>query len=440
MWHHLPAFLPLSPGHICGRNTSKSGKSPQHPVLLLPSQKEEMEPRRPHLGQNQDRKLSADIQWSPTRGEGFPRHPRPANPSPGDPLHPWVPEGLRVLWPLFHKRQQVRAGGQVRVGAAELLRVRLPRCEQSPPPNTRGGGLICLIGRQRIIPGCGGHGQPSGEPWECAMFLHPTHAAALLQPACRPCEARLPAMPVSTALVRAGADLGQFSCRQSPDLPCRPVQCTAVHSQGLGERGRGPYPRGDHTSLAARCTDIGWDGVVDPEPATGAVDGRLNGCCLWTWVSSSILGALSPPRPPASPLCRWTRGTAPASVLVTQGDLLCSGVGVVCRPESVLPPLSSSCPRRLWVLAVFLSTRLWKEELSSGVPGPSASCTGLSCLGTAVAGLRSSLIPRAWAGVPMTAIPALLTPLRLLPCTSAQVTLSPVVSGHWADMPSSSVP
>lgn len=68
------------------------------------------------------------------------------------------------------------------------------------------------------------------------------------------------------------------------------------------------------------------------------------------------------------------------SVLVTQGDLLCSGVGVVCRTESVLPPLSSSCPRRLWVLAVFLSTCLWKEELSSGVPSTSASCTGLSCL------------------------------------------------------------
>ena len=46
----------------------------------------------------------------------------------------------------------------------------------------------------------------------------------------------------------------------------------------------------------------------------------------------------------------------------------------------MLPPLSSSCPRRPWVLAVFLSTCLWKEKLSSGVPGPSASCTGLFCL------------------------------------------------------------
>lgn len=53
---------------------------------------------------------------------------------------------------------------------------------------------------------------------------------------------------------------------------------------------------------------------------------------------------------------------------------------MVCRTELVLPLLSSSCPRRPWVLAVFLSTCLWKEELSSGVPGPSASCTGLSCL------------------------------------------------------------
>lgn len=74
-----------------------------------------------------------------------------------------------MLWPLFHQRQQICAGGQVRVGAAELLRVRLPRCEQSPPPgssgcacNTCGGGLIHLTGRQRIIPGVGAMGSPVG--------------------------------------------------------------------------------------------------------------------------------------------------------------------------------------------------------------------------------------------------------------------------------------
>lgn len=75
-----------------------------------------------------------------------------------------------------------------------------------------------------------------------------------------------------------------------------------------------------------------------------------------------------------------------------------------------------------------------------GSPAHQPLAQGCLACGTAVAGLRSSLIPRAWAGVPMTAIPAVLTPLRLLPSTSAQVTLSPVVSGRWADMPSSSVP
>lgn len=99
--------------------------------------------------------------------------------SPGTPVQPVLPQvspytrgcrkGLCVLWPLFHKRQQVRAGGQARVGAAELLRLRLPRCEQSPPPgssgcacNTRGGRLIHLTGRQRIIPGVGAMGSPVG--------------------------------------------------------------------------------------------------------------------------------------------------------------------------------------------------------------------------------------------------------------------------------------
>lgn len=76
-----------------------------------------------------------------------------------------------------------------------------------------------------------------------------------------------------------------------------------------------------------------------------------------------------------------------------------------------------------------------------GSPARQPLAQGCLACGTAVAGHRSSLIPRAWAGVPMTAIPgcALLMPLRLLPCMSAQVTLSPVVSSHWADMPGSSV-
>ena len=95
------------------------------------------------------------------------------------------------------------------------------------------------------------------------MFLHPTHTAALLQPACRPRGARLPAMPVSAALVGAGADSGQFSCPQRPDLPRRPVRYTAVRSRALRDRGRGPCPRDDRTSPATRRTDTSWDGVVD---------------------------------------------------------------------------------------------------------------------------------------------------------------------------------
>ena len=109
--------------------------------------------------------------------------------------------------------------------------------------------------------------------------------------------------------------------------------------------------------------------------------GRPPGCL------SLDMGFLLHPRssvPSLAPLLALCVGGLGAqhlpSILMTQGDLLCSGVGVLCRTESVLPPLSSSCPRRPWVLAIFLSTCLWKEELSSGVPGPSASCTGLSCL------------------------------------------------------------
>lgn len=149
-----------------------------------------------------------------------------------------------MLWPLFHKRQQVHAGGQVRVGAAELLRVRLPRCEQSPPPgsfgcarNTHGGGLIRLTGRQRIIPGYGGHGQPSGEPCECAMFLHPIHAAALLQPACRPRGARLPAMPVSAALVRTQVGSPAARAPICPAILSNAQPCTPRDS---GTEGEGP--------------------------------------------------------------------------------------------------------------------------------------------------------------------------------------------------------
>lgn len=105
------------------------------------------------------------------------------------------------------------------------------------------------------------------------------------------------------------------------------------------------------------------------------------------------------------------------------------------------PTMLILMPPAPMVLAVFLSTCLWKEELSSGVPGPSASCTGLSCLWHSSCQSPLTAHPRAWAGVPMTMIPgcALLTPLRLLPCTSAQDTLSPMVSGHWADIPGSSV-
>lgn len=194
-----PLLSSLNPGHICGRNASKSGKSPQHPVLRLPSQNEEMEPRRPRYGRNQDGKVSADMQRSPTRGEGF----------LGTPVQPVLPQvspyirgcrrGLCVLWPLFHKRQQARAGGQLRVGAAELLRVRLARCEQNPPPgssgcacNTCGSGLIHLTGRGRIIPGVGAMGSPVGNlvsvlcsftqlTWQRFFSLHAAHVGPVSQ-------------------------------------------------------------------------------------------------------------------------------------------------------------------------------------------------------------------------------------------------------------------
>lgn len=186
--------------------------------------------------------MSADIQRSPTRGEGFPGHPHPASPSPGVPLHPWVPVGVTCAGATFHKRQQVRAGGQVRVGAAELLRVRLPRCEQSPPPgssscacNTHGGGLIRLTGRQRIIPGCGGHGQPSGEPCECDVPSPnscSSASAACLPPAWGP--------STSFACVRsAGQSWSRLGSVLLPPEPRSALPSCPIHSCALpGTRGQ----------------------------------------------------------------------------------------------------------------------------------------------------------------------------------------------------------
>lgn len=67
-----PYFASLNPGHICGRNASKS-ESPQHPVLRLPSQNEEMEPRRAPF--TDETKTGSVMTCSGPDSRGLPGHP-----------------------------------------------------------------------------------------------------------------------------------------------------------------------------------------------------------------------------------------------------------------------------------------------------------------------------------------------------------------------------